>query len=341
MSDHMRAFYDALETRSPQEREGALMRALSRQVAHAKACTGAFGELLAGIDPAAITSRAALAALPVTRKRGEFIARQSAAKHNGDAFGGYAAVMSGAARAGGAARRVFQSPEGLYEPEGHGGDYERLARAMFAAGFRPGDLVHNSFSYHLTPVGAMMEAGAMALGCTVFPGGVGNAELQLQAVIDLRPTCYVGEPGFLRILVERAAEQGISHLPFKKALFCDEALLAVDRDWLQERGIAAFRCHVTVELGLIAYETEAREGLVVDEGVILEIVRPGSADPVPPGEVGELVVTSLNPDYPLIRFGSGDRSAILPGACPTGRTNARIKGWLGHIDQGPPRQAVT
>jgi phenylacetate-CoA ligase len=196
--------------------------------------------------------------------------------------------------------------------------------------------VHNSFSYHLTPGGLMMESGAHALGCTVFPGGVGNTELQLQAIAELKPDAYLGTPSFLRILVEKAAETGADMRSLKKALVGGEAFPPSLRDWLLERGIAGYQSYATADLGLIAYETSAREGLVVDEGVIVEIVRPGTSDPVPnpeSGEVGEIVVTTLNPDYPLIRFGTGDLSAVLPGACPTGRTNMRIKGWLGRADQ--------
>jgi len=193
--------------------------------------------------------------------------------------------------------------------------------------------VHNCFSYHLTPGGLMMESGALALGCTVFPGGVGNTELQLQAIADLRPDAYIGTPSFLKILVEKAAEAGSDIGSLKKALLGAEAFPPSLRDWLIERGIQAYQSYATADLGLIAYETSAREGLVLDEGVIVEIVRPGSGDPVAAGEVGEVVVTSLNPDHPLIRFGTGDLSAVLPGACPSGRTNTRIKGWLGRADQ--------
>jgi phenylacetate-CoA ligase len=228
---------------------------------------------------------------------------------------------------------VFQSPGPIYEPEGEGRDYWRMARSIHAAGFRAGDLAHCSFSYHLTPAGAMMEAGAHAVGCTTFAGGVGNTELQLQAVADLKPHGYIGTPSFLKILVEKAAE---THTPIgslTKAMVGGEAFPPSLRDWLRERGIEAYQSYATADAGLIAYETPAREGLVLDEAVILEIVRPGTGDPVPDGEVGEVVVTVLNPDYPLIRFGTGDLSAVMPGACPTGRTNVRIKGWLGRADQ--------
>jgi phenylacetate-CoA ligase len=323
--------YDALETRDPAAREAALLAALPAQVAHAQANTGAFAELLAGVDAASITSRAALARLPVIRKS-ELLERQKAQRKT-DPFGGFSAIGWAALKRCGPAGRVFQSPGPIYEPEGTGRDYWRLARAMHAAGLRAGDLVHNSFSYHLTPGGLMMESGAHALGCTVFPGGVGNTELQLQAIAELKPDAYLGTPSFLRILVEKAAETGTDIRSLRKALVGGEAFPPSLRDWLAERGIAGYQSYATADLGLIAYETSAREGLVLDEGVIVEIVRPGTGDPVPEGEVGEIVVTTLNPDYPLIRFGTGDLSAVLPGPCPTGRTNTRIKGWLGRADQ--------
>ena len=208
-----------------------------------------------------------------------------------------------------------------------------MGRALFAAGFRAGDLVHNSFSYHFTPAGTMMDSGAVAIGCTVFPAGTGQTELQLQAMADLRPDAYVGTPSFLRILLEKADETGTALPSLKKASLGGEAFPATLRDWLAARGIGAYQSYGTADLGLVAYETEAREGLVVDEGVIVEIVSPGTGDPVAEGEVGELVVTTLNPDYPLIRLGTGDLSAVLPGPCPTGRTNQRIRGWLGRADQ--------
>jgi phenylacetate-CoA ligase len=294
--------------------------------------TAAFAEILAGVDAQSITSRAALAALPVTRKS-QLLERQRAGVAAGDPFGGFSALGWRALPRTRAAQRVFQSPGPIYEPESAAPDYWRLARAMHAAGLRAGDLVHNCFSYHLTPGGLMMESGALALGCTVVPGGVGNTELQLQAITELRPQAYVGTPSFLKILFEKAAEGGIDIGSLTKALLGGEAFPPSLRDWLLERGIAGYQSYATADLGLIAYETRAREGLVLDEHVILEIVRPGSGDPVPEGEVGEVVVTSLNPDYPLIRFGTGDLSAVLPGACPSGRTNTRIKGWLGRADQ--------
>ena len=329
-------FFDALETRSPEAREAALMAALSAQVQAARAVP-ALAQLLAGVQSAAVNSRAALAALPVTRKH-ELLDKQQAQRANGpgqghDPFGGFSAIGWAALRTPRAARRVYQSPGPIYEPEGHAPDYWRTARALFAAGLRPGDLLHNSFSYHLTPGAWIMEAGAQALGCTVFPGGVGNTELQLQAMSELRADAYAGTPSFLRILLEKATEARLALPMLKKALVSGEAFPPSLRDAFAAQGVQAYQAYATADVGLIAYETAAREGLVLDEGVIVEIVRPGTGDPVPEGEVGELVVTVLNADYPLLRFGTGDLSAVLPGACPSGRTNTRIKGWLGRADQ--------
>jgi phenylacetate-CoA ligase len=333
MSPADSAHLDALEIRSAEQRAAALATALPAQVAAAKAVP-ALAERLADVDPAAITTREALARLPVIRKH-ELLERQHAAHAGGgDPFGGFSAIgwaaLTSTTRA---ARRVYQSPGPIYEPEGRGVDTWRSARALHAAGFRAGDLVHVSFSYHLTPGAWIMESGAQALGCTTFPGGVGNTELQLQAAVHLRPDGYAGTPSFLRILVEKAAEAGIAIHSLKKALVSGEAFPAALRDWLQARGIAAYQAYATADCGVIAYETAARQGLVVDEGVIVEIVRPGTGDVLPEGEVGEVVVTALNPDYPLLRFATGDLSAVLPGPCPTGRSNQRIRGWLGRADQ--------
>ena len=317
---------DALETRAPAEREAALLAALPAQIAHARTASPAFAKILAGIEPAAITSRAALATLPVTRKS-ELLERQQAGRAQ-NVFGGFSTLGFGAAMP-----RVFSSPGPMYEPEGLRRDYWRMARALFAAGFRPGELVHNCFSYHFVPAGSMMESGAHALGCTVFPGGTGQTEQQVQAMAELKPAGYIGTPSFLKIIVEKALDMKVALPSVTKALVSAEAFPPSLRDWLAERGIAGYQCYATADLGLIAYETEAREGLVLGEGVIVEIVRPGTGDPVAEGEVGELVVTTLNPDYPLIRFGTGDLSAVLPGTCPSGRTNTRIKGWMGRADQ--------
>jgi phenylacetate-CoA ligase len=321
---------DALETRAPEVREAALMAALPSQIAHAQKNSAALAEILKGINAAQVTSRDALARLPVTRKY-ELLARQQALRAQ-DPFGGFSAIgWKGMVRSAGV-RRVYQSPGPIYEPEGHAPDYWRAARAMAAAGFEAGDLVHNCFSYHLTPGAWIMESGAHALGCAVIPGGVGNTEQQLAAVADLRPVAYSGTPSFLKILIEKAAEAG-QKLSITKALVSGEACPPSLRDWFTQQGVAAYQCYATADVGLIAYETAAREGLVIDEGVIVEIVRPGTGDPVADGEVGEVVVTVLNPDYPLIRFGTGDLSAILPGTCSTGRTGQRIKGWMGRADQ--------
>jgi phenylacetate-CoA ligase len=318
--------FDALETRDPAERERALMARLPQQIAHARAHAPGCAERLRDVDAAAIASRAALARLPVLRKR-ELIELQK----KRPPFGGLAASHWG--RIG----RVFSSPGPIYEPEGRNADYWRTARALFAAGFRSGDLVHNSFSYHMTPGAWILEGGALALGCTVFPGGVGQTEQQLQAMADLRPQGYVGTPSFLRILLDRADELGLKIPSLTKALVSGEAFLPPVRAAFAARGIEGYQAYATADLGVIAYETPAREGLVVDEEVILEIVRPGTGDPVPEGEVGEVVVTTFNATYPLIRFATGDLSAVLPGhmsnPSPCGRTNMRIKGWLGRADQ--------
>ncbi|MFV0680629.1 phenylacetate--CoA ligase family protein [Ottowia sp.] len=328
----MSDFFDTLETRDPAVREAALMAALPRQVAHAQAASAAMGDILSGVHAAAINCRDALARLPVLRKS-ELLVRQQASRaassaQGHDAFGGFAAIRYGAGMP-----RLYASPGPIYEPEGVARDYWRAARALYAAGFRPGDLAHNAFSYHMTPGAFIMESGAHAVGCTVFPAGTGQTEQQLQAMAELRPQGYIGTPSFLRILVEKAQEAGSDISSLTKGLVGGEAFPPSLRDWFAERGLAVYQSYATADVGLIAYETPAREGLVLDEHVIVEIVRPGTGDPVAEGEVGEVVVTVLNPDYPLIRFGTGDLSAVLPGTCPTGRTNTRIKGWLGRADQ--------
>ncbi len=329
--------FDDLERRAPAAREAALMAALSAQVAHAQASSPAQAERLKGIDAKAVNSREALAKLPVLRKgellQAQIAAREAAGSAGGDPFAGFSASGWNGLRYPRPAKRVFQSPGPLYEPQGHHPDTWRMGRALFAAGFRQGDLIHNGFSYHLTPAGAMMEEGAFALGCAVFPGGIGNTELQLQAMVDLRPQGYAGTPSFLKIVLEAAQAKGVKIPSLTKALFSGEAFPPSLRDWFLERGVTGYQCYATADVGLIAYETEARQGLVVDEDVILEIVTPGTGDPVAEGEVGEVVVTVLDPDYPLIRFGTGDLSAVLPGQCPTGRTATRIKGWMGRADQ--------
>ena len=345
----MGMFFDALETRDPALRLAAQLEALPLQIAHAQAHTQAFAHLLSAIDARSITSKAALAQLPVTRKTQLQEMQKAALDKGGDLFGGFSSLLRGPARsdaspdaaqaaatdtAQGSLRmgRVFASPGPIYEPEGLTPDYWRAGRAVFAAGLRAGDVAHNSFSYHMTPGAYMMESGAHAVGCTVFPAGTGQTEQQLQAMAHIRPEAYLGTPSFLKILVEKAEELG-QKLSITKGLVGGEAFVPSLRDWFTARGMHIYQCYATADLGLIAYETSAREGLVLDEGVIVEIVRPGTGDPVPEGEVGELVVTTLNTAYPLIRFGTGDLTAVLPGQCPTGRTNSRIKGWMGRADQ--------
>ncbi|NHC06439.1 phenylacetate--CoA ligase family protein [Azonexus fungiphilus] len=316
------SYYDPLETRDPAAREADLMGKLRSQLAHAKRASAYYAQALADIDPAACGSRQALAALPLTRKR-DLIDLQKATPP----FGGLNALAKGEAR------RVFASPGPIYELQGGEADHWRMARVLYAAGFRRGELIHNCFSYHFTPGAFLMEGGARKLGCSVFPGGVGQTEQQVQAMVDLRPDGYVGTPSFLKIIVDKAEESGADISSLKKALVSGEALPGVTRAWLGERGIAVRQCYATADIGAIAYETEVDAGMVVEEDLLLEIVRPGTGDPVPPGEVGEVVVTTFNGDYPLIRFATGDLSALLPGISPCGRTNARLRGWLGRADQ--------
>jgi phenylacetate-CoA ligase len=319
--------YDDREARDPAEREAALMAALPGVIAEAKERCPAYRRLFAEIRPSDVADRAALARLPLTRKS-ELIELQ----RRDPPFGGFAAVPVAALR------RVFVSPGPIYEPEGRRPDYGRFARAMFAAGFRAGDLVHNSFSYHLTPAGAMVESAAETLGCPVVPAGTGNTEQQLRAIADLRPDGYVGTPSFLKILLERAASAGFDISSLKKALVGAEAFPAALRREFCARGLSVLQCYGTADIGVIAYETvgaegELEEGMVLDEDIIVEIVGPGSGDPVRPDEIGEVVVTTMTPEYPLIRFATGDLSALLPGPAPSARTNQRIKGWLGRADQ--------
>ena len=324
MAEH----YDALETRTQQAREAAWMQALPVQIAHAQAHAPALAASLAGVKAQEVNSFAALARLPVVRKQELLDLQKASRAGGGDVFGGFSALRFGAHMP-----RVFASPGLIYEPEGTQRDYWRMARAIFAAGFRTGELIHNSFSYHFTPAGSMMETGAHALGCTVFAGGTGQTEQQVGAMAELQPAGYIGTPSFLKIILEKAFDMGVALPSVRKALLSGEAFPPSLRDWLAERGVQGYQCYATADVGLIAYETGAREGLVLDEGVIVEIVRPGTGDPVAAGEVGEVVVTSLNPAYPLIRFGTGDLSAVLPGPCPSGRTNTRIRGWMGRADQ--------
>ena len=318
----MTKYYDTLETRSAAERDQALAKTLPGLLTRAKTRAPHFAETLADFDPAAITSRTALAALPVLRKN-ELTERQK----QRPPFGGLTTVPLGDLA------RVFQSPGPIYEPQARKSDYWRFARAMHAAGFRSGELVHNTFAYHFTPAGHMFEAGAEALGCPIFPAGGGQTELQVRAIADLRPVCYTGTPSFLNIILQKADELGEDVSSLRKGLVTGEPLPTSLQERLRGRGVELYQCYGTADLGLIAYETEARQGLVVDEGVIVEIVRPGTGDPVAEGEVGEVLVTVLNTEYPLIRFATGDLSAVLAGPCPSGRSNMRIKGWMGRADQ--------
>ena len=318
----MSAYFDTLETRSADERETALMAALPALIGRAKSQSSYYAVTLAGVEAAAVTSRAALARLPVVRKHQLLeLQRQT------PPFGGLNTTpMAGLAH-------VFSSPGPIADPEGRGEDWWRWARAMHAAGIRAGDLVHNTFSYHFTPAGFMVDGGARRLGCPVFPAGVGQTEMQVQAIESFRPAAYVGTPSFLKIILEKAAELGTNASSLKRAIVSGEALFPAQKQFFVERGLTVFQTYASADVGMMAYETGAHEGLMLEESLILELVRPGTGDPVADGEVGEVVITSTNPDYPLIRFGTGDLSAILPGVSPCGRTNMRIKGWLGRADQ--------
>ena len=318
----MSDFYDQRETRSADQREAALFAALPAHIAHAKANAPYFGRLLAGVDPAAVRDRGALARLPLTRKS-DLIALQKQAPP----FGGLATVAVGHLA------RVFASPGPIHDPEPHGVDPWRTARALHASGVRGGDLVQNCFSYHLTPAGSMFETGAHALGCAVIPAGTGNSETQAQVAAHLKPRAYVGTPDFLRIILEKGDELGLDLSSIAVGHVTGGPYLPDARAVYEGRGIAVYQSYGTADLGLVAYETPARAGLVVEEDALVEIVRPGTGDPVAEGEVGEVVVTVFNPAYPLIRFATGDLSAVLPGPSPCGRTNMRLKGWLGRADQ--------
>ena len=315
-------YYDARETRKPADREAGLMAALPRIVHHAKTKSPGYGRILADIDPQMISTRAALATLPVTRKSDLIDAQAKDAP-----LAGLNATPVPALA------RMFQSPGPIYDPQGKGDDWWRMGRAFFAAGFRPGDIVHNCLSYHLTPGGFIFDSGARACGCVVVPAGVGQSEAQVKAISDLKPAGYSGTPSFLKILIEKAEELGADISSIKRALVSGEALPPALRDWFAERDIAMLQCYASADLGLIAYESDAKDGMIVAEDIILEIVRPGTGEPVADGEVGEVVVTTLNMDYPLIRFATGDLSAIAAGQSPCGRTNDRIKGWMGRADQ--------
>ena len=323
----MSDYYDALEIRDPAERERTLLAALPGQIAHAKKNAPGFARILAGVDAQAVSTRAALAGLPVTRK-----SDLSELQKRELPLGGLNATPLHKLA------KIFVSPGPVYEPEGMAANWWRTARALFAAGFRSGDLVINTFAYHFTPAGSMMESGARALGCTVVPGGIGQTEMQVSTIADLRISGFVGTPSFLKLIVDKADELKADIGCLKRAMVGGEYLPPALRKALGERGIRVMQSYGTADLGSLAYESalpdgSITEGMILDEGLLLEIVRPGTGDPVAPGEVGEVVITSFNPDYPLIRFGTGDLSAVLPGISPCGRSNVRIKGWMGRADQ--------
>ncbi len=317
----MPGHYDPLETRDPALREREQFARLTEFVQRALTAPG-WAKHLSGCDVKSVASRSALAKLPVMHK-----ADLSALQKEHPPFGGLNVTPPGKAR------RLLMSPGPIFEPEGGGADWWGAARAVYAAGIRQGDIVHNSFAYHLTPGGFILESGAHALGCAVIPGGVGNTEQQLEAIAHYKPSRYIGTPDFLKILLDTAEKTGKDASSITRGLVSAAALPASLRQELGRRGVAVLQCYATAELGVIAYESEAREGMIVNESVIVEIVRPGTGDPVPQGEVGEVVVTSFNPDYPMIRLGTGDLSALMPGVSPCGRTNARIRGWMGRADQ--------
>src|SRR5262245_7956547 len=313
--------YDTLETRDPDEREREFFGRLPDFIALALSAPG-WAKHLAGVDCYGLTSRAALARLPVLRK-----ADLAALQKDQPPFGGLNVTAPGKMR------RLLMSPGPIFKPEGAGTDVWGTARAMFAAGFRPGDIVHNSFAYHLTPGGFIMESGARALGCAVIPAGTGNTEQQLEAIAHLKPSGYLGTPDFLKVLLDTATKAGKDASSLTHGLVSGAALPGPLRQELSARGVKVLQCYATADLGVIAYESDAREGLIVNETLVVEIVRPGTGDPVAEGEVGEVVVTSFNPDYPMIRLATGDLSAVLPGPSPCGRTNMRLAGWMGRGDQ--------
>ncbi len=317
MSDH----YDERETREPAQRDADHGLALSGLIGRAVAAPG-WAKHLTGAEPAAVTSRATLAGLPLLRKS-DLIALQKATPP----FGGFNVTPPGKMK------RLLMSPGPIFEPEGEGADIYGMARALFAAGFRAGNVVHNAFSYHLTPGAFIFESGLHTLGCAVVPGGVGNTEMQVDAIAQLRPVGYTGTPDFLKVLLDAAGKAGKDVSSLKRALVSGAALPPSLRDELGRRGVVTLQCYAIAEVGVIAYESEAREGLIVNEHLLVEIVRPGTGDPVADGEVGEVVVTSFNVDYPMIRLATGDLSAVLPGRSPCGRTNMRIRGWMGRADQ--------
>jgi phenylacetate-CoA ligase len=320
---NMSTHFDALETRSPEQREADLFARLPKLIAHAQEHAPGWKRHLQGVDAQSVTSRSALQKLPVLRKS-ELKDLQAATPP----FGGLAT------KAPGFAPRIFMSPGPIFEPQPGRTDPWRVARALFAAGIRPGNIIQNCFGYHLTPGAWMVDEGARHLGCAVIPAGIGQTEQQLEVINALKPDAYVGTPSFLRILIEKAQELNVDISNLKNALCAAEALPPSLRQWFVEQGLnRVLQFYGTAELGCVAYESEAMEGMIVDEDCLIEVVLPGTGDPVAAGQVGELVVTCLNDDYPMIRFGTGDLTAVLPGISPCGRTNTRIKGWMGRADQ--------
>ena len=318
----MNDFFDGLETREPQVREAQQFEQLREQLRYAKVNIPAYADLLQEVDPEEIKDRALLARLPVTRK-----SEMAKAQAKVPPLGGYTDLK------GRRLPRVFASPGAIFEPQADSEDFWRTARGLHAAGCREGDLVYNTFSYHFTPAGFMLESGAHALGCTVFPAGVGQTELQVQAMAHLRPHFYVGTPSFLKILLDKAKEMKADVSSLKLGLVSGEALPGPLRAELSDGGVDVLQAYATADVGLIGYESKSQEGLLLDEQILLEIVRPGTGDPVDPGEVGEVLVTPLKAGYPLIRFATGDLSAAMEGVSPCGRTSPRIKGWMGRADQ--------
>jgi phenylacetate-CoA ligase len=315
-------FYDALETRDSALREGQQFDELKKQLHNARDHAPAYAAILADVDIASVNDRITLAAIPLTRKS-DIAKRQSELPP----LGGYAAAPMDSFY------NVFASPGGIFEPGAARDDYWNFARGLYAAGIRAGDLIHNTFSYHFTPAGLMVDSAARALGCPVFPGGVGQTELQVQVMARLKPRAYCGTPSFLKIILDKAAEVKISVDTLSLGLVGGEALPGSLRTELSDSGVDVVQFYGTADLGMVAYESSAKEGMILEEKVIVEIVRPGTGEPIAEGEVGEIVVTTLSPEYPLIRFATGDLSAFMSGNSPCGRTNRRIKGWMGRADQ--------
>lgn len=315
-----RPYFDELETRSSADRAAALAEALPAQITRAQKLPG-YAQTLGAVDASRIRSVADLAQLPVLRKSELGKAQATSAP-----FGGFTT------RPASGFSHVFQSPGPIYEPSSTAPDWWRMGRFLHACGISKGDIVQNCFGYHLTPAGMIFESGARAVEATVLPAGTGQTELQVIAARDVGTTAYAGTPDYLKVILEKADEMGIE-LKLTKAAVGGGALFPSLRQYYADRGITCLQSYATADLGNIAYESAAMEGMIVDEHIIVEIVTPGTGDPVAAGEVGEVIVTTLNPDYPLIRFATGDLSAIMEGTSPCGRTNMRIRGWMGRADQ--------